>query len=105
MKKIMVPMDKCPLEVLAGMGEETKNAWIFFHDNVIKRLRKTADKVVTVSHIQELLWRGEDNKKMFVDFEKGLTDWRRVYRINSINIAFRNEPRNPENVIFLQMEA
>ena len=51
MKKevILVPQDKCPLDVLAEMGECTRNSWIFLHDNVVDKLHSTADE----SHIHE----------------------------------------------------
>ena len=32
-EEIIVPKDKCPLDVLSEMGERTKNAWIFLHYN------------------------------------------------------------------------
>ena len=46
MKKevILVPKDKCPLDVLAEMGERTKNSWIFLHQNAVDKLTITADE-------------------------------------------------------------
>jgi len=43
MKKevILVPQGKCPMDVLAEMGEKTKNAWIFLHENAYQHLMKS----------------------------------------------------------------
>lgn len=59
MKKevILVPKDKCPLDVLAEMGERTKNAWIFLHQNATEKLKKTADECKYSSNtVYTLLW-------------------------------------------------
>lgn len=42
MKTIFVPKDKCPLEVLAEIGEQTRDAWIFLHNDVVDHLKETA---------------------------------------------------------------
>lgn len=39
----LVPKDKCPLDVLADMEERTADAWIYFHENAVKKLEKSCD--------------------------------------------------------------
>lgn len=108
MKKevILVPKDKCPLDVLAEMGEQTRNAWIFLHQSVIRNLKITADTCTgKIAGYQEMIWNeNEKHPKTILDFEaeKGL--WLKVHRIYASDIAYGLKPQDPENIIFLEME-
>lgn len=108
MKKevILVPKDKCPMDVLAEMGEQTRNAWIFLHQSVIRQLKITADTCTgKIAGYQELVWRGnEKHPKTILTFEKRVGIWTRVRRIYASDIAYGLEPQDPENIIFLEME-
>lgn len=104
MKKevILVPKDKCPLDVLAEMGERTKNSWIFLHDNAISKLIKTAD-YIEEDEYQEIVWHAtEKYPATTLDIENGGT-WHKVYRIIAEDIAFEHEPQDPEDIFFLKM--
>lgn len=104
MKKevILVPKDKCPLDVLAEMGERTKNLWIFIHDDAISKLKETAD-YVEEGEYQEFVWtETEECLATFLDIEIQGT-WHRVYRIIVDDIAFEHEPQDPEDIFFLKM--
>lgn len=106
MKKevILVPKDKCPLDVLAEMEERTENSWIFMHDNVVSKLEKTASYIIEEKEYQELKWDTVDKcPAVILDIEFGGI-WRKVYRIMANAIAFENEPQDPEDVFFLKME-
>ena len=106
MEKIMiiVPEDRCPLDVLAEMGEQTKNATIFLHRNVIEKLRQTADYIKEVPQYVEFSWKEtEKYPRTILDFEKKEEECLRVYRIYSTDIAFVMEVENPDKEIILQM--
>lgn len=104
MKKevIIVPKDKCPLDVLTEMGERTKNSWIFLHDNAVSKLEQTAD-YIEEGEYRELVWSAtEQYPATTLDIEIGGT-WHKVYRIMADDIAFEHEPQNPEDIFFLNM--
>ena len=105
MKKevILVPKDKCPLDVLSEMGERTKNSWIFIHEDVVIKLVTMADYETEEKEYQELLWdETEEYPATTIDFEIGGI-WHRVYRIIAEDIAFECESPDPEEIIFLKM--
>ncbi len=64
MKKepILVPKNKCPLDVLAEMGEQTKSAWIFLHRNAVEKLISLAENHFIHQNIgfQVLSWNATD---------------------------------------------
>lgn len=106
MKKevILVPKDKCPLDVLAEMEERTENSWIFIHDNVVSKLEKTANCIIEEKEYQELKWYTAGKcPAVILDIEIGGT-WRKIYRIMADDIAFEDEPQDPEDVFFFKME-
>lgn len=108
MKKevILVPKDKCPLDVLAEMGERTKNAWIFLHQNATEKLKKTADECKYSSNtVYTLLWNATDEfpeAKVRIDIMRG--EWSSVARITADDIAFKQTATNPEDIFFLKMD-
>ena len=104
MKKevILVPKDKCPLDVLAEMGERTKNSWIFLHDDAVFKLEITADFIEETEY-RELVWNAtEKYPATTLDIEISGT-WHMVYRIDADDIAFTDEPQDPEDIFFLKM--
>lgn len=105
MKKevILVPKDKYPLDVLAEMGERTKDSWIFLHDNVVSELHKTAD-YIEEGEYQELVWSAPDKYPATILDIEIVGTWHKVYRILADDIAFIYEPKDPEDIFFLKME-
>ena len=99
---IIVPKDKCPLDVLAELGSKTGNAWIFLHTTAIQKLLKTADTVESFPFLIE--WKETEKypaTTILVEVTK--KDWSRVCRINASDIAFKDEPNDPEYIFFLKM--
>lgn len=109
MKKevIPVPKDKCPLDVLAEMGERTKNAWIFLHQNALEKLLSTADEKSVTGKLayHELRWNAtEEFPATSVCIEHNTqTDWLKVVGITATDIAFSLYPNDPEDIYFLKM--
>lgn len=111
MKKevILVPKDKCPLNVLAELGERTKNSWIFFHRNVVQNLYQTAE--VDSDNFSYIIcqWEAtEDFPKTLLYIENFLytpaCDWIKVLRIDAVDIAFMIPSADPEDIYFLKMD-
>ena len=112
MKKevIPVPKDKCPLDVLAEMGERTNNCWIFLHHTALERLQhsdgvsvKEGKKVGTL----ELTWEATDSypeTRIVVDVCSMSTDWKQIILISASDIAFTLISVDPEDLYFLKME-
>lgn len=107
MKKevILVPKDKCVLDILAEMGERTRNAWIFLHKNVVKKLKKTANGEYSTATCLTLLWKATDEfPETTICIESGKI-WSLVAVIKADDIAFEEKVDDPEDIIFFQMAA
>ena len=105
MKKevILVPKDKCPLNVLREMGERIRNSWIFLHDDAVRKLETTTDYIEEKGY-QELVWSAtEKYSQTTLDIEIVGT-WHKVYRIIAEGIAFEYEAQDPEDIYFLKMD-
>ena len=103
----LVPMDKCPLDVLAEMGERTSNAWIFLHLSVLKKLKESCDTFNDFNHNRHYLtWEATEEYPAteVVINNKVHTDWVEIFRISASDIAFSVRPRNPEEIYFLKMD-
>lgn len=107
MKKIetvIVPKGKCPLDVLAEMGQRSADAWIFIHKNAIARMAKTADAIGEYEEI-ELCWNAtEKYPETAIVLEAGEFLWHEVYKINAEDISFTYKPEDPKVVLFIKME-
>ena len=109
MKKevIIVPKDKCPLDVLAEMGERTKNAWIFLHKNAVEQLSDSANtfEYEGRNSYYNLHWDAtEDHPETGVLFDFSTqVEWCCVIMISASDIAFVRQPADPEDIYFLKM--
>ena len=101
----LVPKRKNPLEVIAELGAQTANSWIFLHKNAIEILKSTADTVDVVISFLKMDWKETDIfHSTTIYIESFIGEWARIYQIDSEDIKFKNSPINPENLFFLQME-
>lgn len=104
---LFVPVDKCPLDFLAEMGERIKNTWIFADETVINNLRESNG----VTHKQSCLigftltWEAtEDYPKTEVEYHIFYgTSWYVLYRIEADDIAYKGIVREPSEIIRLKM--
>lgn len=117
---IIVPKGKCPLDVLAEMGERTAKAWIFLHKNAVAELwgaLKGIDKGVTYcdpEYIRNFVYDATEEypkTTLKLDISQDLLrpkdyqpTWYSVDEIIANDIAFKRKPENPEDIFFLQME-
>lgn len=95
-----VPKDKCPLDVLAEMGERTRNARILLHRDVVRKLKSTADYSDQLEGHEEMAWR--EPISTILDVENAKV-WHKVRWICGDDIAFNYDPKNPEEIICLKM--
>ena len=115
MKKevIIVPKDKCPLNLLAEMGESIRNSWIFLHENAYERLVNSegakASGVDTLNRNKTicLIWEATEEYPKTVVFcevppAKG---WGKISGIEAEDISYSMIcPNDPEDIFFLKME-
>lgn len=112
MKKevILVPKDKCPLDVLAEMGERIRNSWIFLHENAYQKLSKISDQHSTTNSMNDaesalMMWNATKNYPktvLFCDVPK--ITWGRIRSIEAPDIAYGISPSDPEDIYFLKMD-
>ena len=111
MKKevILVPMDKCPLDVLAEMGERTKESWIFLHLNTVEKLQHSDGVSCKEGRKQgtlDLTWEATEaypETRIVVDICGLNTEWKPITFISASDIAFDLMPVDPEDIFFLKM--
>ena len=111
MKKevIIVPRDKCPLDVLAEMGKLVKESWIFLNFNAIDKLKGTSDEQEEVNRGRDLklIWNATDKypqTEVVIDICGFPADWKPITLISATDIYYDLMPVNPEDIFFLKME-
>ncbi len=113
MKKdvIMVPLDKCPLDVIAELKEETENAWIFLHRNALRKLISLADtceRLQMIPSYYNLHWKATESfpeTQVCIYYNEMYSEWASVITIEASDIAFKKQSPDPENIFFLKMVA
>lgn len=114
MKKevILVPKDKCPLDVLSEMGERIRNSWIFLHENAYQHLLKSEGASCSIGNQmnanQEALIVWEATKKypktvLFVEVPEPI-GWGKITSIEAKDISFGLATPDPEDIYFLKMD-
>ena len=102
---ILVPKDKCPLDVLAEMGPQTANSWIYLHKNAVEKLRNTSHFDFGFASFIELKWKEtSEYPATLIWIDNSTGEWLKVLRVQACDIAFRFEASDPEQIFFLQME-
>lgn len=103
---IIVPKDKCPLEVLAEMGNRTRYAWIFLHKNVLTKLSETCDDKRPTSRMISTIfsWNKTQNfPDTFLSVEYFSDSWSSLICIRSTAIAFCSRCDEPTEILFFKM--
>jgi len=108
-KVTFVLNNECAMDVLAELGEETKDAWIWVHKNVTENLKKDADSVMAEGfggHFR-IRWKATEESPeteiLIYCGEKG-SEWDKVLTISADDIAYTTMPSDPEELLFLKME-
>ena len=110
-REVLVPKDKCPLDMLAAMGERIRNSWIFIHENAYERLLKSDGAKVSggdsVNHNKTtcIMWEATEEYPVTVVFCEvpEPNGWGKITAIEAEDIAYGNCPIDPEEVLFLKM--
>lgn len=107
MKKevILVPKDKFPIDVIAEIGERTKNCWIFLHDNAYLRLKNACDKDLSTSYYKEFFFESSnDSPETHITFHNCRNgDWFKVISISAYDLDVKCS-EDPEDIFFIRME-
>ena len=107
MEKVFVPEDKCPLDVIAELGDRTKDAHIFLESSLIEQLKNTADEFEEKGHIISFLW--EETEKFprtELMVRRVVPPYYEAIKINASDIAFTTPvEHNPGERFFLKRQA
>jgi len=103
-----IPKDKCPLDFIAEMGERTKNAWLYLHSNVIRKLRESDETYCGMGEDDSLIfgWDATNDHpetKITVTYDY-IAKWHIVEEIAAVDIAFKNRKKDFDEIFFLKME-
>ena len=114
MKKevILVPKDKCPLDVLAEMGERIRKSWIFLHENAYQYLLKSdganhsTGNSMNANQTTLITWAAtKDYPKTVVFCEvPSARGWGKITSIEAADISFGLSTNDPEDIYFLKMD-
>ena len=99
---LSVPDDKCCLDVLAGLGERTKNAWIFLERSFLQKLKSTASEESCVDNLFNLKFDATDDyPETLITLKHFTDDWLLFDTISADDIAFTTMPSRPDLLILL----
>ena len=103
---ITCPKDKCPLDVLADMGKEVVGAWIFLHEDAVKKLAKSVDDDFYDDGYREMYWQEtEKYPSAAIKLEElKKIKWNLIHMIDASDIAFKTIPEKPEKIFYIRME-
>ncbi len=112
MKKevILVPKDKCLLEILSEMGNRLRSSWIFLHINAIISLAQIEGVSVKDGKPRgATIYTWEETKEhskvvINVDFYSSSANWKQVIYISASEIDYNIPPVDPEEIYFLKMD-
>ena len=113
MKKevILVPKDKCPLDVLSEMGERIRNSWIFLHENAYQRFKSEGDTFsvgnsMNANQTAIFTWDATEkhpNRGLIVEIPNS-KGWGKITYIEAKDICFGMVTNDPEDIYFLKMD-
>lgn len=109
---VSVPKDKCPLDVLAQMGERIRNSWIYLHENAYLHLLNSEGAKIhppsyTGNHLETLIEfeaTQDYPETAIVCIVPSSSGFGKVTEIFSEDIAYRFPPTVPEKYYYLKME-
>lgn len=108
---IIVPKNKCPLEVINGMGDQLKSSWVFIHENAYQHLLKSEGASCTMGNKMNLpksvliTWYSSSKfpkSLVFCEVPPSL-GWSRVPYIELDTSIFRFSPPDPNQIFFFKM--
>ncbi len=98
-KRLFTRELECPLDVIASLGEDSRNAWIFISDKYY--LDWIKDGFHTHSNKCEYIHFAANKEFPETDiYLSHISDWCDILKISAEDIAFKDKPLNPD-IIFL----
>ena len=102
---ITVPEGECAMNILAGLGEETRNSWIFIHKEQFTKLREKADGFEHEDAFGHLNWDATDEfpeTYLGVILGSNSLDYVPVFKIEADDIVFKKPAATPERIFFIR---
>lgn len=107
----IVPKDKCPLDVLAEMGERISHSWIFLHENAYQHLINSegASHFTCIPKIPVqkacITWEATKDYPQTIVFCEvpPPNGWGEIVSLSAEDISFKHPEPDPEEIFFLKM--
>lgn len=103
----IVPKDKCPLDILADLGERTKSAWIFLHENAVEKLVNIANQKQEFASSLKLIFEATKESletEVVISTVSLGTFYYPISTIKADDIAFEYYASEPAEIFLLKME-
>lgn len=101
---IEVPEGECVMNILAELGDETLNSWIFIHKDRITDLRNGADKYEHKGTMSHIYWNAKEYPATYLGVIFGRTsiDYVPVFKVDAIDIPFKKPANEPEKIFLIK---
>ena len=100
-KTINVPKDKCPLDLLAEMGDRIKDSALFFDYNIVNQLKDSADNFdESGKNILIFFEATETSPETVVTLTKVRTPYYEIICIKAPDISFTTKVEEPKEYLF-----
>lgn len=102
--QIFVPKGQSVVEVLISIGDNIKDAWLYFHNDTVKELLSNkADLTCADSNFQLNLEATEHAPEAKLYFKNIVGDWAFCNRIQAENIPYNKPPDTPDKILFISI--
>lgn len=100
----VVPEGVCPLDVMATMGNELEDAWVYISTEVLNKLQKTS-KCSTVEDGYSMEWPATPKyPKTQLVVKCDSPCWWSVVSVRASDIPYADRVPDPKTIIFITME-
>lgn len=109
MIEILLPKDKCPIDVISELKDSAVNAWIFFDNNCTCWLRTRGCNVETdrINKLKTITmhWESTENSpETTICIQEYSKDWYTVLFISAEDILFKERTETPTEIYLLKKE-
>ncbi len=104
-KTIIVPKNKCPLDVLSEMGDRIKDSALFFDYNTVEQLKNSADKLDELQKGISIFFEATKNyPETSITLHRVRFPYYEILSINAPDISFTTRVKNPKEYLFFKMD-
>lgn len=93
-------------DVLVKLGQQTKEAYIYLHENIVHQLEKTSNRYEQLTHSIRLTQNATEHKPSFCITigNEVVGRWKPVFEIEGKNIAFDQISSDPDEIFFFKIK-